>query len=220
MFATSFALAITSLVYAEAISHKALQLIGAITDAKGGVALVKNTKSGVVKAFRLGNDLFGAGKLSSVGQNEIILELPTGDRALLTNKLGGARILAKTKVVDEGDRYSEDGFQRVGNKIDVDSAYRDRMVNQELQSILMQATAEPVMANGEIAGFKIYQFDNTSIFYKLGLKEGDVVKEINGVPLNNVAKTIQFLNGLKNESNVSVKIERNGQASDLQLNVK
>lgn len=207
-------------VNASNASLQTLQLLGAITDNRGGVALVKHTQTGVVKAFRLGHDIFGTGKLSLVGRNEIIINLPSGERAQLTNKLGGARILAKSKVKDEGDTYSEEGFQRVGNKIDVDASYRDRMVNQELQNILMQATAEPVMQGGEIAGFKVYQFDNQSIFYKLGMKEGDVVKEINGVPLNNVAKTIQFLNGLKGEAKVSVQIERDGQAMNLDLNVK
>lgn len=214
MFASSW------VVNASNESLQSLQLLGAITDNRGGVALVKNTQTGVVKAFRLGHDIFGTGNLAVVGRNEIIINLPSGERAQLTNKLGGARVLARGKVKDEGDTYSEEGFQRVGNKIDVDASYRDRMVNQELQNILMQATAEPVMQGGEISGFKVYQFDNQSIFYKLGMKEGDVVKEINGVPLNNVAKTIQFLNGLKGEAKVNVQIERDGQAMNLDLNVK
>lgn len=207
-------------VYAGTASHQNLQLLGAISDTRGGVALVKNTTNGVVKAFRLGHSIFGAGNLWSVGRNEIIISLPSGERALLTNKLGGARILARTKIKDDADGYSEEGFQRVGNKIEVDASYRDRMVNHELQNILMQATAEPIMTGGEISGFKIYQFDNTSMFHKLGMKEGDVVKEVNGTPLNNIAKTIQFLNGLKGESKVSVQVERDGQPLTLELNVK
>ena len=84
----------------------------------------------------------------------------------------------------------------------------------------MQASSEPVMENGEIKGFRLFQFDQSSMFGKLGMKDGDMVKEINGTPLNNVAKTIQFLNGLKDESRVSVNIIRDGQPITLDLNVK
>jgi type II secretory pathway component PulC len=52
------------------------------------------------------------------------------------------------------------------------------------------------------------------------MRDGDVVKEINGVALNNVAKTIQFLNGLRQESSVSVAIMRDGASVQLDMNVK
>ena len=84
----------------------------------------------------------------------------------------------------------------------------------------MQASSEAVMENGEIKGFRLFQFEPNSIFQKLGIKEGDVVREINGVPLNNVARTIQFLNGLRSEGNVQVSVVRNGAPVTLDLNVK
>ena len=118
------------------------------------------------------------------------------------------------------EKHIEDGFQRIGNKIDIDSRYRDRMIKEELPNILMQASSEPVIVNGEIVGFRMFQFEPNSIFGKLGMKDGDVVKEINGVPLNNVAKTIQFLNGLRQESNVAVTIMRDGAPVALEMNIK
>ena len=84
----------------------------------------------------------------------------------------------------------------------------------------MQASSEPVVVNGEITGFRIFQFDQNSIFHKLGLQDGDIVREINGIPLNNVARTIQFLNGLREENNVKVDIMRNGAPVTLELSVR
>lgn len=204
-----------------ASARESAQLLGAIADNRGGVALVKNRASGEIKAFRLGMDVFEFGTLVEVTRSTATIEENGGNRVTISSKLGGGLLAGpKTKPIDDGERYIEDGFQRIGNKIEVDARYRDRMVKEELQNILMQATAEPVMTNGEIVGFKIYQFDQNSIFHKLGLKEGDVVKEINGVPLNNVAKTIQFLNGLREEPKVEVAVNRNGEPVSLQMNVK
>jgi general secretion pathway protein C len=126
------------------------------------------------------------------------------------------------KVLEStADRYVEDGFQRVGTRIDVDSRYRDRLLKDELPNILMQASSEPVVdGKGVITGFRIFQFDQNSIFHKLGLQEGDEVQELNGSELTNVAKAIQTLNGLREANEVTVKVRRNGADVTLQLNVR
>jgi general secretion pathway protein C len=200
-----------------------LQLLGAVTSTKGGVALVKNIDDGKVKAFRTGENVYGLGTLLSVDRHVMIILEPSGNMANISSKLGGAfkkgKIVSKVYVSNE-DKHIEDGFQRLGNKIDVDSRYRDRMIKEELPNILMQASSEPVIVNGEIVGFRLFQFEPDSIFAKLGMRDGDVVKEINGVALNNVAKTIQFLNGLRQESSVSVAIMRDGASVQLDMNVK
>lgn len=213
-------------VFALAIASDAedkLQLLGAVTSTKGGVALVKNIDNGKVKAFRTGESVFGLGTLLSVDRQVMIVLEANGSMTSISSKLGGAfkkgKIVSKVYVSTD-DKHIEDGFQRVGNKIDVDSRYRDRMIKEELPNILMQASSEPVIVNGEIVGFRLFQFEPNSIFAKLGMKDGDVVKDINGVALNNVAKTIQFLNGLRAENNVAVTIMRDGAPVSLEMNVK
>lgn len=223
--AQSVLVALLSL-YTLAIASEAenkLQLLGAVTSNKGGVALVKNLDNGKVKAFRTGENVFGLGTLLSVDRQVMIVLEPSGSMTNISSKLGGAfkkgKVVSKVYVSNE-DKHIEDGFQRIGNKIDVDSRYRDRMIKEELPNILMQASSEPVIVNGEIVGFRLFQFEPNSIFAKLGMKDGDVVKDINGVALNNVAKTIQFLNGLRGENNVAVTIMRDGAPVSLEMNVK
>jgi len=200
-----------------------LQLLGAVVSNKGGVALVKNLESGKVQAFRTGENVYGLGTLLSVDRQVMVILEGSGSMTSISSKLGGAfrkgKVVSKVYVSNE-DKHIEDGFERVGNKINVDSRYRDRMLKEELPNILMQASSEPVIVNGEIVGFRMFQFEPNSIFGKLGMKDGDVVKEINGVALNNVAKTIQFLNGLKGESAVAVSVMRDGAAVQLDLNVR
>jgi general secretion pathway protein C len=76
------------------------------------------------------------------------------------------------------------------------------------------------MENGQIAGFRLFQLDEGSMFHKLGIRDGDMVKEINGVPLNNVSRTVQLLNGLRGEPSIKVQVVRNGTPVTLELNVK
>jgi general secretion pathway protein C len=170
-----------ALVYAQELSKK-LQLLGAVVSTKGGVALIKNISSGQVKAFKIGENVWGEGKLEFVERQAITLRLASGTQEVVSSKLKGGPKVPVVKVSNE-ERHIEEGFQRIGNKIEVDSRYRDRMLKEELPNILMQASSEAVMENGEIKGFRLFQFEPNSIFQKLGIKEGDVIKEINGVPI-------------------------------------
>jgi general secretion pathway protein C len=203
-------------------AEEIIQVLGGVVSNKGGVALVKNRVTGQVKAYKTGESLWGLGTLLSVDRQLIIVLEPSGQITRISGKLGGVskkRMVAKI-YESNADKHIEDGFQRIGNKIEVDSRYKERMLKEELPDILMQASSEPVVVNGEIIGFRLFQFDSQSIFGKLGMKDGDVVKEINGVSLNNVAKTIQLLNGLRNESNVSVEVLRDNAPVQLELKVK
>lgn len=199
---------------------KKLQLIGAIVSPRGGVALVKNRDTSEVKAFKTGEEVFKVGTLLTVDRQRMIIIENDGQMTTVSNKLGGVSGRGPSKAQRSTDSHIESGFERIGTKIAVEARYRDKLISEELPSILMQASSEPVVVNGEITGFRIFQFDQNSIFHKLGLQDGDIVKEINGIPLNNVARTIQFLNGLREENNVKVDIMRNGSPVTLELSVR
>lgn len=205
-----------------------LQLLGAITGtrtANGGrsVALVKHRASGRVAAVALGGRVFDVGEIIHIQSKSIVIRDDRGAQTIIYAKLGGARapglIAAPQIPIAAGERYSEEGFERIGNKIQVDATYRDRMVTKELPTILMSAASEPVVENGKIRGFRLFQFEPGSIFEKLGMHDGDIVESINGVPLNDVARTIQFLNGLKAERDVELSVVRGGKPVKLNLTV-
>ena len=216
------------IVVAQEVSDTAarLQLLGSIVSAKGGVALVKDRTSGKIKAHRVGETIFGVAELVSVDRNAMVVREKDGSTLTLSNKLGGVgsgkKFAKKAAPLLYGneDSYKEDGFARIGSKVDIDARYRDKVLKEELPSILMAATAEPVLEGGEIKGFVFSQVEAGSMFTKLGMRDGDVVTEINGVPLNNVAKTIQFLNTLREEPNVKVNIVRGGVPVSLDVNIK
>lgn len=204
-----------------------LKLLGVITDTKGkGVALIRNNASQQVNAFKLGEQVFAMGVLTSITRDTAFITGSGGLNYTLTTKLGGGFAISQ-KRQDTGkflsnDRYVEDGFERNGNVTRIDASKKDRLIKQELPKLLMQASSEPVIINGEIIGFRMFNFEENSIYQKLGMQDGDIVKSINGSPLNNVARTIQLLNGMKDESGlgkVAVQVERNGMPVELEMNI-
>lgn len=79
------------------------------------------------------------------------------------------------------------------------------------QRLMDVIRAMPVMDHGKLTGYRIYPAGNPSQFNQLGLKPGDVVSAVNGIPLTDPAQGMRVLSSLKTSEQVSVTLIRNGQ---------
>ena len=73
-------------------------------------------------------------------------------------------------------------------------------------------------SDGQLAGFRVYPGRNRQKFAALGLRPGDLIKDINGQPLNDPTQAMMVFQSLGETQEVTVTIERNGQEQSLVLN--
>jgi len=206
-------------------ANPSLQLLGAMVGKKtgSGVALVKNLENMQVQAFKEGQNVFGKGFLLEVKKDMMIIKDSQGKTYEISSKMKKISQASTASIsvgYTGGDSYSEPGLKRVGNKTLIDKAYKEEILKKELPKILMQAASEPVLENGKISGFRLFQFEQNSMYEKIGLKDGDVVVSVHGQPLNNVVRAVQILKGLQNQNQAKVKVLRNGQEIELELGVQ
>src|SRR5262245_16510297 len=71
---------------------------------------------------------------------------------------------------------------------------------------------QPVYADGKQLGYRVYPGRNRQQFTKLGLKPGDLVTQINGAALDDPARGLEIFKTLEEGNQVSVTVERDGQA--------
>ena len=69
-------------------------------------------------------------------------------------------------------------------------------------------------------GFKIFSIAKGSLFSKLGIQNGDVIKSINGIELSSPDKAIEAYSRLQNASNLSLNIIRKGQNETLEYTIE
>lgn len=92
---------------------------------------------------------------------------------------------------------------------------------ENLPALLQQARAVPNIepSTGAVDGFRLVDIQPGSIYERLGLRRNDLIKGVNGEPVNDPAKAMELYNRLRSDSNVSINIERNGQPETLNFSI-
>lgn len=96
----------------------------------------------------------------------------------------------------------------------------NRLTNN-LPELLQQARAVPRMgAGGTIECFNLAEIAKGSIYERLGLKQNDCIKSVNGEKIDSPAKAMELYNALRSSANmINLGIERNGRDDNFQYNI-
>lgn len=76
---------------------------------------------------------------------------------------------------------------------------------------------QAVMVDGQLRGFRVYPGRNRRMFAESGLRAGDLVTAINGMPLDDPERSIETLRQLIDAQDAVLTIERGGQVESLTL---
>lgn len=75
----------------------------------------------------------------------------------------------------------------------------------------------PIREGGDLTGYRINPGQNTSLFANSGLRDNDVVTEINGLDLTVVDQAMQAMNVLRNSKKMEITVLRDGVEEELYL---
>jgi general secretion pathway protein C len=95
------------------------------------------------------------------------------------------------------------------NEYEVPRAEIDKTLSN-LNDIAMQARIVPAFKDGVAQGFKLFSIRPDSLYTKIGIQNGDVIKRINGFDLNSPEKALEIYSKLKDANRVDIELERNG----------
>ena len=108
-------------------------------------------------------------------------------------------------------------FAPVGDPSALLGDYRDQM-EQNPQALLDLARAVPAPApGGGISGFRLFPGNKPALFAQLGLQPGDLVKEVNGLVMDNPMRGAELMQLLRESNQLDLRIERAGQEINLSV---
>lgn len=168
-------------------------------------------------SFAIGEEIVAGANLQAVYPDRAILRR-NGMLEAVILKEGAA--LAEGSVLTSPQVRQETGVSGIrssGNNYTVER----NLITQQMQrpEFLSQALMVP-NAGG---GFLVREIQPGSVYEKLGMRPGDVIRSVNGQPINNmeeVMKLYQQLGGVNRVGNISIEVMRGGRTETLQYNIE
>ena len=80
--------------------------------------------------------------------------------------------------------------------------------------------AVPYMKDGESLGFRVFNIRPDSIFERMGLKNGDVIQNVNCNELRDPAKALSLLDTVGSASSIKIDLLRNAQPTTLSYAIR
>ncbi len=133
------------------------------------------------------------------------------------------RVNGKDEVLtmEEGSTVAEKGTQKepqAGGKIEVSKAEIDTAF-QNMNEMLTQVRVRPYFSGGKPDGFMVSRIKRGSIFEKMGLKNGDVIRGVNGQSIESADKMLELYRSMTSGSEVTVDIKRRGKEEELRFSI-
>lgn len=141
-------------------------------------------------------------------------EAPKADtRPKKTARRSPYRRQKKAPAQSANSEYTTDGRNFFISSAEVDSQLNN------FAKLLNQARMIPYFSKGKPAGFQVKAIDRGSLYEKLGLQNGDIIKELNGEELNTMEHVMGLFKKLKTERDFSVKIVRKNNPINFNYNI-
>lgn len=192
-----------------------LKLIGVVVGDRGGVSAIVEELAGKRQLFiRLHDQIPDIGEVADIQRSGILIRQGNQQEFLpLSTGLEGA---PTPQVVSTGPPAALAGGQikKVLDRREVEQALND------LPKLLSQARAAPVLANGAITGFRLDYIASSSFYEKIGLRQGDILKQVNGVEIKDPGTMLSLFQQLRNENSVKLDILRNNQRTTMMFDIR
>jgi len=174
-------------------------------------ALIKKQSESSAQIYKIGMDVYGF-KLVKIENAKVFLK-----------KDGKVEIIDmfakdKSSSSSSGPQLSQQSSPNRIVKSISKSEIQQKVLNN-LDNALNGVRAGPYRVGGKIEGFKLFSVAPFNILYSMGARSGDIVKRINGQPIDSTEKLMKMWETLKTDTRFVIELERSGQMITYDLNV-
>lgn len=113
-------------------------------------------------------------------------------------------------AAEDGEGGGGAGVKKVSDtEYQVEQGEIDHVL-QNLNEVATQARIVPNFVGGQSNGFKLFSIQPGSIFQKIGMTNGDVIKKINGYEMNSPDKALEVYQKLRDSKSIVIQMDRHG----------
>jgi general secretion pathway protein C len=172
---------------------------------------VEDQKKKVQDVFSVGEMIFGEAKLLSVSPDQIEIE-----------RYGQREVLAIDETPEKSSSSAEfkEGVAMIS---DTEYLVQEQELDKALENLpllLTQARAVPYFKDGKSVGLRLFAVKPGSLFERIGLRNGDILKSINGNPLGDLSQAIKLFETLKQEKSIGINMERDRNEKEVKYQIR
>jgi type II secretion system protein C len=180
-------------------------------------AIIKDLKTNVLSLYKTGDTVAtpswkgsSTAHIESIEKDVVVL-LHQGQRKILEL---GARESAARHPVDK--RHDADNAQAAlsTNAVQTDETNPPAKLS-DIEIMLTKAVIEPYMIDGQVEGLKITGLENMRGAEDLGLKNGDIIRTVNGHRLTSKQKAYQIFKKARSQAAMDIELLRDNETKTL-----
>jgi len=172
-------------------------------------AIIKDSGSNIPQLYRIGEIVAGA-RVQSI-ENDAVILLHNGQSKILRLQIGRDHSQSDAHTARSDTR--NETTQAARFEPGVTRIFPEQAGHVE--TILSNAVIEPYSVGGKTEGLRVTSVENLPMAKEIGLKDGDIVREVNGHQLTDKRKAYQILKKARTQPSVSVELQREGKTKEL-----
>ena len=200
-----------------------LRLLGTVTDesGEGRFAVIEIEKERKQRIYTINDTVLGA-TIIGIDRNRALLRRGGMTEVLevdFSEKTATARGAAK-KAHAPGLSSGADIVRVAEGEYRLSKRYLESQI-QNMNRLLTQVRAIPNIGKDGVAdGFKLFAIKKGSIFDKIGFRNHDVIKRVNGIDLDSAEKGLELFQALRNETDFEIDLMRQSKKTSLRFTVQ
>ncbi len=193
-----------------------IALLGTIAgNNRSSAAIIEDTVKKTQGLYRQGDSIQGA-VVKSILRGKVVLKIGDRDEVLTMEEPGSyvtgtASDISQAETVPVATPSAPAAIERniTIKRSDINESLKD------LNGLISQASIQSHYTDGEADGLAVTGIKAGSIFRKMGLRNGDIVKGVNDNEIKSPEDLINIYNDLKSAPDISLQIMRRGQERSL-----
>lgn len=184
-------------------------------------ALIAEEKGSGAVGYGIDDNLLGEGTIAGIEPRRVLIRRNDGSIEYIAMEEGQSY---KKEEKGRGSRESSDddsGIEKTGdNKYTVEQEVIDQILENP-EKLYSQIRVVPHKdKNGEIDGYRVSGVRRKSFFYKLGVKNGDIVHSVNSKPLTSMSNAMDAYNSLTDAKDFTFEITRRNQRQTFEYEIR
>ena len=213
-----------------------LRLVGSVvspTDPEWSFAAIAGTDDGKTMLYREGSDVDGSRVLAVYSSSVVVTGSSGACQLLMFDEEEGsvtpapatARRPTATRATDARNagltnEELDDGIEKISDtRFNIQRGLVDKVLANQ-GSLMKTARVIPHEEDGRVVGVKLYGIRRNSLLGRLGVRNGDMLRTINGFSMTSPDTALEAYSRLRSADKLSLAVKRQNQEMTIEYNIE